>query len=282
MRQRNIIDIWDPRTFDAELSRELEANAAVLRAYSATQRRIDEEYEHADYRTLRETNPYGDDYNEISERICRLLKTRTIRVFHYTRLTADEVETLRREGIRLPSLADLKRRLADRVRAGDLTDKARKQLLEKNSHSECAPLPERNSSRLAGKITRAGTFSVVTPPLQRREGGIENFLGKWGGEALYRAQPPALITLLETIGIPRILEIALPLREEGQAFKVARTLIALVLDPHDAEVGCPLVARQGLGPECILAVHTEGEDAFAAMGDHYPTNLLSAQTADVR
>jgi hypothetical protein len=78
-----------PRPSTKELISKLRANAELVRNYLTTDRRLFEEREASDHRMPHATNPYGYDYQAFVEQVGRdIMQVRTIRAWHYTRLSA--------------------------------------------------------------------------------------------------------------------------------------------------------------------------------------------------
>lgn len=99
------IDVWDVRTFDSELLVQLEANADLIRAYFETDHRIFLSHDLGrglEQFILRPENPHTSDFYKLLDVIGLQMGTRTIRAFHYTRLTENEVaESIRNRHPRL-------------------------------------------------------------------------------------------------------------------------------------------------------------------------------------
>lgn len=67
---------------------------------SALVTRLFEEREASDHRTAQPTNPYGTAYMAFAERVGRdIMQSRTIRAWHYTRLTDAELNILTTTGV---------------------------------------------------------------------------------------------------------------------------------------------------------------------------------------
>jgi hypothetical protein len=113
-----IIDVWDVGTFDSELRGDLDTHADVIRDYMLTSRQQWLEREASDRTMSYPENPYAGEFMWVKEHIMRLMEVRTIRAWHYTRLTDAEVDVLRHGGIYPSSLDTIRSRLEAQVAAG--------------------------------------------------------------------------------------------------------------------------------------------------------------------
>jgi hypothetical protein len=106
----SIIDVWDVGTFDAALLEALEENQQLIKAYFSTDHAINVEREASDWRTppIR-TNEHEEQFHQFAEKLTGLVEARHIRAWHYTRLSANEVETLKTEGVYVSNLESLRR-----------------------------------------------------------------------------------------------------------------------------------------------------------------------------
>ena len=84
------MDVWNIETFDGNLLAELKANETLVRKYIVTDREIFLEREAAALKAAYRTNPYAETYYRFLEDLGRDMETRTIRAWHYTRLTNND------------------------------------------------------------------------------------------------------------------------------------------------------------------------------------------------
>jgi hypothetical protein len=115
------IDVWDADSFDAELRGDLVTHAELIRNYYLTSKRLCLEREASDHRSPYSENPYAGEFIKITEHVMGLLATRSIRAWHYTRMTDNEVEDLQRDGIYLSTPDTIRARFAAQVEAGAFT-----------------------------------------------------------------------------------------------------------------------------------------------------------------
>lgn len=109
-----LIDVWDIDTFDADLCSILGCNADLIRNYMLTSRRQWLEREASDGIMPYPENPHAGEFLAMTERAAGLMERRTIRSWHYTRMTDEEVELLRQDGIHLSTLDAIRERLPHR------------------------------------------------------------------------------------------------------------------------------------------------------------------------
>lgn len=261
-----IIDVWNIDTFDSELRDDLDAHAELIRNHLHTSRRQWLEHEASDHRMPCPENPHAGEFMEVKEHVMRLMEARTIRTWHYARLTDTEVDTLRRAGIYPSSLDTIRSRFAAQVVAGTFTQDVADRLFADSPYQ---------SDQLDA---RSGKFWMTSHPVDIEDGGVELLLESWGGEAAYFwQQDAALQGILKQIGRPRILEIAMPLLHSRHSYSAAQAVVAT----YGRTLGCKpdkhafdLYNHQALGPAHILAVHSEGESSFSAMARGYPVGFV--------
>lgn len=95
----DLIDVWDRKTFDGELGAILAEKADVVRSYMTTDVRIFLAHglgRGPERSIVRPENPYASAFLALSETIGERMRSRTIRAWHYTRLTAEPLGFLGR------------------------------------------------------------------------------------------------------------------------------------------------------------------------------------------
>ncbi len=103
--------VWDAATFDDELRAKLEAHGELVRNYYDTELELFREREAFPDRLLPPSNSYTGAFLRLADAINPMMQSRTIRAWHYTRMTDAEVEALARQGIELSTVATLRGRL---------------------------------------------------------------------------------------------------------------------------------------------------------------------------
>jgi hypothetical protein len=263
-----MIDVWNVDTFDGELRGDLDVHADVIRDYMLTSRRQWLEHEASDHTMPYPENPFAGEFMLVKEHIMRLMEARTIRAWHYTRLTDAEIDALRKVGIYTSSLESIRSRFATQVAAGTFTLEVAERLFADSPYQ-------------SGQIdSRSNKFWMVSHPVEIDNGGVKLLLESWGGESAYFwQQDAALQAMLMQIGRPRVLEIAMPLIYSRHGYSAAEAVVAT----YGRMLGCQpdkhafdLYTQRPLGPAHILAVHSSGEPKFSVIARGYPDGFRNA------
>lgn len=266
-----LIDVWDIETFDPELRGDLDAHAELFQDYFVTSRRQWLEREASDHTGPYPHNPHAGEFIWVTEHIMRLMEARTIRAWHYTRMTDAEVDAIWQNGIYLSTLDTIRTRFDRQVAAGAFTqDVADRLLIDSPFQSE----------QLG---SRSDKFWMVSHPVEIDDSGVELLLESWGGESAYFWQrDPALQALLRTIGRPRVMEIAMPLAHSRHTYSAAEAVVATyarTLDCRPDKEAFDLYTHQPLSADHLLAVHSEGDANFTAMARGYPVGYTDVGLA---
>ncbi len=264
----NIIDVWNIETFDDALLASLYARSVVVRQYMVTERRNFLEYVTADRRQPRQSNPYAAAYQNFVERvILPAMEKRTIRAWHYTRLTDAEVELLRSGGIYMSTTDTIRMRLTAQIAEGSLSAENADALYE------ASPFHQQNEAR-------ANKFWMTSHPRPIDDGGVTLLLDHWGGEGVYFwLQDVDLIELVKGIGRPRVIEMAVPLDATNRAYEAARAVVATfarTLGCESDKAEFDLYSTRSLGPKTVVNIHAEGEPNFAILARGYPASFISS------
>lgn len=262
----NLIDVWDVQTFDEGLITELHANVDLVRNFIEADRKLFLESQASHVGMLHASNPYAQRYLQFLDDLSCKMETRTIRAWHYTRLTDLEEQTIRASGIWLSTPETTRQRLKAQVAAGHLSTEIAEALF--------AESPFNNSEQAKARSDR---FWMVSHPVEIADGGVTLLLDNWGGEAVYFwLTDPDLRKVVAAIGKPRVLELAVPLSASRQAYSAGKAVVAAFA----RVLGCKpdfgkfdLCVTRPLGPETVLAVHCAGEAAFTCIGNGYPTSF---------
>lgn len=263
------IDVWDVATFDAALRVELDQNAELIRAYVDRDNAIFLEHDHGSSprrSLIRPENEHAGAYMRLTERIMAVMNERTIRAWHYTRMTDDDVARLGADGIRLSTPEMLRERLDRLVAAGLLTDEQAERLFAKSPFNS-----------YQGKI-RANKFYLVSHPQALTCSGVRGLLGFWGGEvASFFVQDEEMATPLAAIGASRVVEVATPVSATRNAYNAGEAVIGA----YARSLGCvesghafDVCAIQALPRDAVLRIHTRGEPDFEAMIGTYPPGYV--------
>jgi len=238
----------------------------MIADYMTTNRRQWLERERSDRTQPYPENPHAGDYLRFVDDLHIDIGSRTIRAWHYTRQTDEEVERLVAEGIHLSDLAAIRRRFDAQVAAGVFSAKEADALFEAS--------PFQSDQR----ASRSGKFWMSSHPIDIDDGGVSLLLENWGGEAAYFwLRDEALQALVASIGRPRVIEVAAPLAATRHQHSAAEAMVAA----YGKALGLRWEAKmfdlyviQPLPPQAVLAVHSEGDPAFAAIGASYPERFV--------
>ena len=133
-----------------------------------------------------------------------VLQAYEIRGWHCTRLTDAEADEVLRDGMHLPNVETLTRRI---------------EALAKTNLIEPEIALRLKSENWADEKNRAGmVWFCFFPPRKADEYGIGPFFRHWGGEALYRhhQDDPVISPILRRIGTPRLVEADIPIASLGR------------------------------------------------------------------
>lgn len=263
------IDVWDAKTFDDELISILEAHAELVRGYMMTEHRIFLSYDlgrGSEKVMSRPHNPFSSVFLALKETLDDRLRSRIIRAWHYTRLTAQEIAAIRAEGIHLSTPTTLRSRLDLQVAAGMLSAATAETLYAASPfHSEQLK-------------SRSGKFWMVSHPVAPDDGGVGRLMTYWGGEVAFLGMnDTTLLAPVARIGSPRILELAVPLSLTQHSYSAAGALLATfgrTLGCIPGKRGFDLYVTAPLPSDSVLQVHNEGSPTFNAMGTDYPNGYV--------
>jgi len=264
-----LIDVWDLNTFDSELRSTLEKDAALIWDHFI---RNKENPESSDKPSTRPSNRFSNNFEELSQSLTKLMRNRHIRAFHYTRLTCPEVKAMIEFGIHPSTPESLKNRVEKLVQCQQLSRSDADYLIEV-SPFECKSQMD----------ARCEMFWMVSHPLPINHFGVELLLESWGGEVatpysgecVKKAQH--LIEKLQCIGLPRVVEIALPLSVTSDACCAANSVaktFARSLGFTIDECLIDLCAHESLSSKSVIEIHTLGEEKFERLGINYPPNYV--------
>jgi hypothetical protein len=125
---------------------------------------------------------------------------------------------------------------------------------------------------------RLNKFWMVSHPRAVDDGGVRPLLACWGGEvASMWTRDLKLLGLLSATGKPRIVELGVPMALTRHSYQAGVAIVATFgrsLSCIPSKHAFDLYAIAPLGPEAVLAVHTEGDANYAAMGRSYPDGFI--------
>lgn len=264
-----IIDVWDVRTFGSELLLVLENETDTFLAYYKADYDIFISHDLGRERSsiIRPENPYATKFHEILDVICSKVNKQTIRAFHYTRMTDDEIAILRREGIHVSTPETLRQRLQSLVNSGRLTHDAAERFYADSPFQSCQI------------HARSGKFWLTSHPVAIDDSGVAPLMERWGGEvASMHVRDTALSSLLLTIGEARIIEVAVPLCASKHSYCASNAIVASfarACGAKSSKSAFDLYVENALPPTSIIAVHTKGDITFENMGRIYPEGYVN-------
>ena len=264
-----VMDVWDDKTFDEELSAILENQTDLVRNYMATERMIFLSHDLGrgpERSVLRPNNPYASAFLAFKEALGEQMQFRTIRAWHYTRLTELELEIMLRDGIHLSTPPTLRARLNALVASGKLDAKIADDLFA------ASPF---HSDQLEA---RANKFWMVSHPIPTDDSGVKPLMSHWGGEvASMWTEDPDLLAPLAATGTPSVLEISVPLALSRHSYNAGGAVVATFgrsLGCSPDKNGFDLYVTAPLNPNAVLRVHSADNSAFHTIGRGYPNGYV--------
>jgi hypothetical protein len=263
------IDVWDCATFDPDLADRLHPHAALVVDYYRRDHAIflSHDLGRGPGRALiRPDNRHAAAFQALREGLIPVLADRTIRAWHYTRMTDGEVERLRQQGPHPSTPATLHERLAALVEAGALDG------------DQAGAIVAASPFQTDQLESRRDKFWMTSHPIAVDDSGVEPLMAHWGGEvANMFLRDDALLSVLAATGQPRIVELAVPLRHTRHPYSAAEAVVATFARARGAipaKQAFDLYIDTPLPAAAVLAVHTEGEPAFHAMGRSHPAGFV--------
>jgi hypothetical protein len=199
----------------------LDANFDVLRSYEQNRRRLEfmgtVEYILAG----QPANPFEESRQSAVDRIAKEISHRHLIGYHCTRLHPEEIALIMKTGLCPLSPERVTERVDRRVQAGDFSPETGERLKSQNATAD---------SNRTGML-----WFVFTERPLLDEWGVGPLLRSWGGEALYRFHEADADTgpVLRSVGVPCIVEAAVPEGEIQTFMSVGERLIAAYLGRRD-------------------------------------------------
>lgn len=254
-----IISTGDPSTFDPELRAIFDANKGLIDAYHVRDAQLEADRRAGGMRYITEPNLIADAYIRFREDLGRHFQSRTVRCWHYTRLTDDELAHIRTHGVTPGTIASMENRIARQVAARRLSEADGTALIAASP----LRLPEQAEARL-------GMFWVVDRAVHPSDWGVEPLLAHWGGEVVYfYLQDEALIARLQGLGTPTVLELAVPVASTTHAFSFAESALSSVVESMGYPPrlrGIDAYLTKPLGAKGVISVHTPADPTFSSLG----------------
>lgn len=261
-----MLDSWNHKTFGTTISSVLSEHSELVGNYHEEDRRLMEEHLNSSpYQSLK-PNRLHNAYAKLKEEILTpiLSNTRT-RVWHYTRLTDYEVDSMRQQPV-LSSLNHLKDRL-EKLVANELLTLEESEMVYSES-----------PFHLQHEI-RANRLWTTNIPLAPSDSGVMPLLESWGGESAYFwLKNESISTKLKSIGSARIVEMETSLSDNLNGYSVSDTVLkawARNLGVPLQVSGCDLPITNCIDTMKVVRVHTKGESSFEAIATSYPQDAGS-------
>ncbi|MDY1550143.1 hypothetical protein [Luteibacter sahnii] len=234
----HVIDACDPSTWPLSLSEALADINDVALAYE-----------------LDAPGSSLADYEWAVDRISEALTHLSIRGWHCTNLSTDEIKAIREQGM-APLSSDMAVMRVNQQRTrGALSSAVAEEVAAKHQAGQ----PNRNGR----------TWFCFFPPRKAGQGGIERLLRYWGGEAVYWAhlEHCAVSEELRHIGTPAIIEVELPIASIERTFT---DLPIAIIRRHLFNKGAPIreslrsegYTRELIPASRVRAIHVFPSEAF--------------------
>jgi hypothetical protein len=263
------IDVWDCATFDSELFKILESNVELIHNYMVRDQEIFLTHDLAtgkDRALTRPNNTFAADFVALKEALALEFQSRTIRAWHYTRLTDSEAGAMKCFGVVTSTPCSLKERLTARVEAGDLGQGVAEQVFA------ASPF---HSDQLGA---RSNKFWMTSHPIAVDDTGVEPLMARWGGEvASFWMTDIGNLTTLASIGRRSIVELAVPIALTCHAYSASEAVIATFgrsLGCIPSKMAFDLYVTAPLPGSAVLDIHADPDPRFSAMGVAYPPGFV--------
>jgi hypothetical protein len=215
------IDIEGLYTWPKSIVEILTESFEVLRNYERERKRIDVAARlDVRLRNWRPPNPFSQRRDIVLQRIDELIADEDTLGFHWTRLHAEEIISIKREGLQPLSAAKLRFRIEERIKAGDIPAGLGRRLLADH---------QADDDHRKGMIWFVNSRSCLTDC-----SGVFRLFRNWGGESLYNSheRDPETGPLLQSVGVPCIVVAVLPISRIRTYHNVAEKFIWSFLGKH--------------------------------------------------
>lgn len=245
-----MLDLDDPRKWPAPLIETMDRTSDIFRAWDRSDGSVS-----------------GAAFDRAYGQVWEALQPYSLRGWHCSRLTDEEVYLIIGEGMHLPDGTTLRDRIDRLVISGRLTEDIASMLRDEN---------ESDARGRAGML-----HFTFYPPHLAGEGGIERFFRHWGGEALYNSHEdnPVTSAALRTIGVPCVVEADVPIASLGKSGSTSSNIIERYQASHGARRqpgGLEDRIYRPLPPNSIMGVHRFPGPEFAKLTgcDHWDEPVI--------
>lgn len=189
-------------------------------------------------------------YSFLEEVLLQFIQKFTIKGWHYTRLTENEVKRIKSSGLIPTTVETFKARVINVFEEG-LISSSEKELIFENS-------PLKNVQQ---KTSRENQFWFTSSKIHPDNSGVRSLLSYWGGEVVYfGGQKQKLKKRLSNIGSGKIIEANVPISYIKKAYSVGEAILGNYFDPDrtfDIDRKLDFYIQQNLDPRNVKIIPLE-------------------------
>lgn len=265
-----MIDLWDLKTYTTDIMKVLESGRQTIAGFHEREHELrNAPPQKTQIQRLLShipENEFEDRLNDLRDELGHLLSSKVVRGFHYCRLIDAEADGFLTNGIILTSTDFLRQRVDRLVELDHLTRAQGDKIVNQTALDRPAEFGHRVG------------FNLTATPIQTDSSFVDLLLRYWGGESAYwvfQEVDEDLLTHLETVGRPRIIEVAVPV-EALEYGETGAGMASDLVNVYANSIGIPQTVRRDLRlkatlpPTSILKVVTQGESDFDNFAHSYP------------
>lgn len=206
------------------------------------------------------TQANSSEYDSLVQEFREILRSYSLIGYHCTKLTRDEIESIRINGMSLQNADSLNARI-DRLLHNKLV-----------SHEVAQFLKDTNQANEGGRM--AMLWFCFFEPFFAGEDGIGRFFRSWGGEALYNSHERNSITgaALRGIGTPCIIKANIPISSMKDSKFPDGAMVRVLLSKLDHCIRIPIkhvgYSTQNIAPHNIIDIIEYPSETFAELTKH--------------
>lgn len=259
------VEIEDTATWPRRLYKTAMASRDVLVAYHLEMKRIDRLCEDDVFlRVNPPTNPHAAAYSTLITELESLLAGCSIVGYHCTRLTQNELQDIRQNGLQLLSPALLESRLRSAYHQGLLTPKQYEYL---TTHPQIrSNLANENGNRTGMTFFCPNRSTLADPP------SVYRLFRSWGGEAFYCGlEGDSFVSMtIRSIGKPCLVKCQIPVREMRPSYpclaaRLASFLVIADVDFPEPSFQFDLSIKRNLAAAEVEEIIEAGLDSFESL-----------------
>lgn len=262
------VEIEDRQSWPPGFMKEVEQNRSLILSYQRERSRIDRlGYDDVLVRINRPENKYTDKFFDLVERLESLLIPHRLVAYHCTRLTPEEIQGVKKVGLRLLSPALVKEKL-DACYSGGYISRKDFEYLER-SKSVADNLNDVHASR-SNMIWFCPNRSTL-----KESSGVYRHFRSWGGEAIYcgHEEDNDIAHVLSSVGVACIVKCAIPFKRLEQFYanfaeRFMSQYISDEMDYPEPSAEFDLLTRQDLMTSDVLEVIEHPDPRFEALTNY--------------